>query len=88
MMGLARVFAIVGAFTDSDVAWTLNTALNSLQGAFIFVASDCNQITVQKLAVFRKQPFRVRYADDHSGHATQCLDLALARLKFPNKHNV
>ncbi|XP_060865236.1 uncharacterized protein LOC132941271 isoform X1 [Metopolophium dirhodum] len=56
MMGLAWVFALVGAFTDSDVAWTLNTALNSLQGAFIFVAFDCNRITVQKLAVFRKQP--------------------------------
>jgi len=37
MMGLAWVFALVGAFTDSDVAWTLNTALNSLQGVFIFV---------------------------------------------------
>lgn len=56
MMGLAWVFALVGAVTDSDVAWTLNTALNSLQGAFIFVAFDCNRITVQKLAVFRKQP--------------------------------
>lgn len=56
MMGLAWVFALVGAVTDSDVAWTLNTALNSLQGAFVFLAFDCNRITVQKLAVFRKQP--------------------------------
>ncbi|KAL5241263.1 hypothetical protein ACI65C_008673 [Semiaphis heraclei] len=56
MMGLAWVFALAGAITDSDIAWTLNTALNSLQGAFIFVAFDCNRITVQKLAVFRKEP--------------------------------
>ncbi|XP_025200367.1 uncharacterized protein LOC112598188 isoform X2 [Melanaphis sacchari] len=56
MMGLAWVFALVGAVTDSDVAWTLNTALNSLQGAFIFIAFDCNRNTVHKLAVFRKHP--------------------------------
>ncbi|XP_060852067.1 uncharacterized protein LOC132930298 [Rhopalosiphum padi] len=56
MMGLAWVFALIGAVTDSDVAWTLNTALNSLQGAFIFIAFDCNWKTVQKLVVFRKNP--------------------------------
>lgn len=56
MMGLAWVFALIGAVTDSDVAWTLNTALNSLHGAFIFVAFDCNRNTVQKLAAFRKRP--------------------------------
>lgn len=56
MMGLAWVFALVGAVTDSDVAWTLNTALNSLQGAFIFVAFDCNRNTLHKLAAFRKPP--------------------------------
>jgi len=54
MMGLAWVFALIGAVADSDVAWTLNTALNSLQGAFIFVAFDCNRNTAQKLAVIRK----------------------------------
>jgi len=38
MMGLAWVFALIVAITDRDIAWTVNTALNSLQVAFIFVA--------------------------------------------------
>ncbi|XP_050060418.1 uncharacterized protein LOC126551363 [Aphis gossypii] len=59
MMGLAWVFALIGAVTDTDVAWTLNTALNSLHGAFVFVAFDCNRNTVQKLAAFRKRPTAV-----------------------------
>lgn len=53
MMGLAWVFALAGAVTDSDVAWTVNTALNSLQGAFIFLAFDCNWDVTRVLAVFR-----------------------------------
>lgn len=54
MMGLAWVFGLAGAVTDSDIVWMLYTVLNSLQGAFIFFAFDCNWNTVRTLAVFRK----------------------------------
>lgn len=54
MMGLAWVFALVGAVTDSYVAWTVNTALNSLQGAFIFLTFDCNWNATRVLSVFRR----------------------------------
>ncbi|XP_025421988.1 uncharacterized protein LOC112691800 [Sipha flava] len=54
MMGLAWVFALIGAVTDSDVVWTINTALNSLQGAFIFLTFDCNWNATRVLAAFRR----------------------------------
>jgi len=56
MMGLAWAFGLAGAVTDSDVVWTLYTALNSLQGAFIFLAFDCNWNAVRTLALFHKLP--------------------------------
>lgn len=56
MMGLAWVFGLAGAVTDSDIVWTLYSVLNSLQGAFIFFAFDCNWSTVRTLTVFRKLP--------------------------------
>jgi len=54
MMGLAWAFGLAGAVTDSDVVWTLYTVLNSLQGAFIFLAFDYNWKAVR--TVFRKLP--------------------------------
>lgn len=56
MMGLAWVFGLAGALTDSDVVWTAYTVLNSLQGAFIFLAFDCNWTTAKALVAFRKVP--------------------------------
>ncbi|VVC30071.1 GPCR, family 2-like,GPCR, family 2, secretin-like [Cinara cedri] len=54
MMGLAWIFGLAGALTDSDVVWTAYTVLNSLQGAFIFLAFDCNWKTAKTLVAFRK----------------------------------
>lgn len=42
MMGLAWAFGLAGAITDSEVVWTLHTVLNSLHGAFVFLAFDCD----------------------------------------------
>lgn len=54
MMGLAWVFGLAGALTDSDIVWTVYTVLNSLQGAFIFLAFDYSWTTAKTLAAFRK----------------------------------
>lgn len=56
MMGLAWVFGLAGALADNDVVWTAYTVLNSLQGAFIFLAFDCNWTTAKALVAFRKVP--------------------------------
>lgn len=59
MMGLAWALGLVGAVTDSDVAWTAYTVLNSFHGAFVFVAFDNNcwrTTTERTLAAFRKLP--------------------------------
>ncbi|XP_050544455.1 uncharacterized protein LOC126907315 isoform X1 [Daktulosphaira vitifoliae] len=40
MMGLAWIIGLVGALTDNDIIWAIYAVLNSLQGAFIFLAFD------------------------------------------------
>lgn len=71
MMGLAWVFGLAGAVIDSEAVWTVYTVLNSLQGAFIFLAFDCDWKTVRKLTVFRKlQPVSKSQTTDNTGLGT------------------
>ncbi|XP_050420432.1 uncharacterized protein LOC126833258 isoform X2 [Adelges cooleyi] len=49
MMGLTWAIGLVGAFYDHDVVWALYTVLNSLQGAFIFLAFEYSHSALRLL---------------------------------------
>uniref|UniRef100_A0A2H8TRW3 G-protein coupled receptor 126 n=1 Tax=Melanaphis sacchari TaxID=742174 RepID=A0A2H8TRW3_9HEMI len=56
MMGPTWMFTLLGVIIQSIPICIIITTLNSLQGVFIFIAFDCNQDTLHKLAGFRKHP--------------------------------